>query len=202
MTATYLHTLFSAEVKAAQTRNGSRAAYAAADDAPAGPDALGPREADFLAARDSFYLATVGHQGWPYLQHRGGPRGFVHVLDDRTIGFADLRGNRQYLSLGNLAGDDRVALFFMDYAQRARLKLLGHARAVPLAEAGALATPLSQGHPAARIERLILIRIAAFDWNCPRYITPRYTGEEVAALIAPLTRRIAELEAAAAAVPR
>lgn len=194
MTATYLRTLFSPSVLAAQQRNGSGTAYAAMAEAAPDPDHLGEREIAFLRQRDSLYMSTVGHQGWPYLQHRGGPRGFVRVLDPQTIGFAEMRGNRQYVSLGNLADDDRIALFFMDYAHRARLKVLGHARPVAPDEVGDLGPLLSEGLPVARIERFMLIRIVALDWNCPQYITPRFTAEDVQSLIEPLQQRIAELE--------
>jgi len=122
---------FTPAVRRAQERAGSRAAYARMETgAGAGHDRLGPEEAAFIAARDSFYMATVSETGWPYVQHRGGPRGFVRVLDEATLALADFRGNRQYVSVGNLAGDDRVSVFFMDYPNQRRLKRLGHARIV------------------------------------------------------------------------
>lgn len=184
---------FTPGVRAVQEAMGSRRAYARME---AGPDAhgvLGPDEAAFIGARDSFYLASVGETGWPYVQHRGGPPGFVHVLDPRTLGFADLRGNRQYVSVGNVLHDDRVALFFMDYPERARLKLLGHARLVGPERPellAALAPPPGEG----QVERAFLIEVAAFDWNCSQHITPRFTEAEVEAATAPLRARIAELE--------
>ena len=158
------------------------------------PEELSEAERTFIAARDSFYLATVTEKGWPYVQHRGGPRGFLRVLGPRTLAFADVRGNRQLLSAGNLAGSDRVALFLMDYPQRSRLKILGHATVVAAAEATELAAQLSvpQG---ATVERVVRIEVVAFDWNCPKYITPRYTKDEVEELVEPLKKRIAELEA-------
>jgi uncharacterized protein len=188
----YRHTLFTPEVLAAQ-----KLAYGQAQSAPpsSGPDVLGPDEAAFIAARDSFYIASVNPDGWPYLQHRGGPTGFLHLLDPQTLAFADLRGNRQLLTTGNLTTEDRVALFLMDYPQRQRLKLFGHASVHSLAEEPALSARLAPaGLPSAHIERYVRIRVVGFDWNCPKYITPRYTAAEVAQVIAPLQQRISELE--------
>jgi predicted pyridoxine 5'-phosphate oxidase superfamily flavin-nucleotide-binding protein len=163
---------FTPAVQAVQRRRGSRPMYAraAASDAAPADRALGPREVAFLGARDSFYLASVSETGWPYIQHRGGPPGFVRVPDGQTIAWAELRGNRQYLTAGNVAHDDRVALFFMDYAARRRLKLLGR-------------MTLVEPEPAQRdsaVEALAVVRVAAFDWNCPQHITPRYTEDELA----------------------
>lgn len=152
-------------------------------------------EIAFIAARDSVYVATTNSDGWPYLQHRGGPPGFLKVLTDNQLGFADFGGNRQMLTTGNLADNDRVALFLMDYPQRTRLKILGHSRVLDARENAGLADQLSPS-PELRhkIERLFLIRVVGFDWNCPKYITPRYTAEEIQEAIAPLNARIAELE--------
>jgi predicted pyridoxine 5'-phosphate oxidase superfamily flavin-nucleotide-binding protein len=143
-------------------------------------DRLTGDEAEFIAGRDGFYLATVSASGWPYLQHRGGPRGFVRTLDEHTLGYADFGGNRQYISMGNLADDDRAALFFMDYANRQRLKLLGH---VSVSHDAELIERLAVPGYEARLERAVLIRVEAFDWNCPQHITPRYTEEEIANLL-------------------
>jgi len=159
-------------------------------------DALTEDEAAFIAARDSFYLGTTNADGWPYIQHRGGPAGFLKVLGPNLLGFADLKGNRQLLSTGNLDGDDRVTLFLMDYPHRERLKILGHARVLDAREHSELADQLSPAPELrARIERLFLINVVSFDWNCPQYITPRYTEAEVAEAVTPLKARIAELEA-------
>jgi predicted pyridoxine 5'-phosphate oxidase superfamily flavin-nucleotide-binding protein len=186
---------FTPHVRAVQEEQGSRASYARLDGGAPNHDRLGEREAAFIAARDSFYLATVGETGWPQLQHRGGPPGFVRVLGERLIGFADFRGNRQYITVGNIATNDRVALFFMDYPSRARLKLLGRARAIdPAVETRTLAA-LALPDYKARVERGILIAVEAFSWNCSQHITPRYTEAEVAHAIAPLQARLAELEA-------
>jgi predicted pyridoxine 5'-phosphate oxidase superfamily flavin-nucleotide-binding protein len=152
-------------------------------------------EIDFIAARDSFYMGTVSETGWPYIQHRGGPAGFVKVLGPNLIGFADLKGNRQLVSAGNLEAGDRVALFMMDYPGRTRLKLLGHARVLDAREHPELADQLAPEGLRSKVERLFLILVISFDWNCPQYITPRFTGAEVEAYAAPLKARIAELEA-------
>jgi uncharacterized protein len=190
---------FTPAVKAAQVREGSRDAYRKLEEGEPHHDRLGPAEAAFLAARDSFYLASLGETGWPYVQHRGGPPGFLKVLDERTIGFADFRGNRQHVSVGNLGGDDRVSLILVDYPNRRRLKILGRARvAGPGREPEAVARLEMPGYRA-KVERGVLVAVEAFDWNCPQHITPRFTEAEVAAAVAPLRARIAELEAAALA---
>ena len=194
MTHRFLSTLFTDAVKAAQVENGSRAAYSRFD-APADPDNLTEVETAFISARDSFYMATATANGWPYIQHRGGSPGFVKVLDPGTLAFADFRGNRQYISLGNIAGDDRVALFFMDYANRRRLKLLGRMRPVDLSQSSGLAEALIDPGLKAKVERALLITVEAFDWNCSQHITPRYTLDEVTPTIDALKMRIAELEA-------
>ncbi|MGD9657654.1 MAG: pyridoxamine 5'-phosphate oxidase family protein [Methylocystis sp.] len=155
---------------------------------------LSELETEFIAARDSLYMATVSETSWPYIQHRGGPIGFVRVLDDAMIGFADFRGNRQYISLGNLMSDDRVSLFFMDYPNKTRLKLFGRAKIVGFDDQATLSL-LEMPDYRARVERGFLIKVEGFDWNCPQHIVERYTLEEMRAMTAPLTARIAELEA-------
>jgi uncharacterized protein len=192
---------FTPTVKALQERLGSRANYARLEGADADRNhILGPSEAGFIAQRDSFYLASVSETGWPYVQHRGGPEGFVRVLDEKTIGFADFGGNRQYVSVGNLLEDDRVSLFFMDYPNRTRLKLLGRVKLIEPSETETLAKLTVPGYRA-RIERGFLIAVEAFDWNCPQHITPRFTLAQVEASTAPLRTRIAELEAQFLKVP-
>jgi uncharacterized protein len=186
---------FTARVKAAQSEQGSRDAYTRFEGGESHHQRLGPPEAEFLAARDSFYMASVGETGWPYVQHRGGPKGFVRVLDERTIGFADFRGNRQYVSVGNLSGDDRVSLILVDYPNRRRLKILGRARAIAAEDDPAVIERLTLPGYRAKVERGLVIAVEAFDWNCPQHITPRFTEEEVAAAVAPLHARVAELEA-------
>lgn len=178
-----------------QATQGSRGSYARLEEGPVDHDRLGPDEAAFLTERDSLYMATIGETGWPYVQHRGGPPGFVRVLDDRTIGFADFSGNRQYVSVGNLAGDDRVSLILLDYRHRRRLKILGHARLVTAEDEAATLARLLLPDYRARIERGIVITVLAFDWNCPQHITQHFTEAEVREAVAPLHARIAELEA-------
>ena len=171
---------FTPNVKRMQELKGSRRNYERMEQGEAHNDALGPREAGFIAERDSFYMATVSETGWPYIQHRGGPPAFLRVLDGKTIGFADFRGNRQYVSVGNLAHDDRVALILVDYPNRARLKLLGRARLVSLEDREILER-LALPDYRATVERGFVITVDAFDWNCPQHITPRYTEAEFAA---------------------
>ena len=158
-------------------------------------DELTPDEADFIASRDSFYMATVSETGWPYVQHRGGPTGFVKVLKPSLLGFADFKGNLQLISTGNLAVTDRVALFMMDYPRRRRLKLLGHAHVLDAREHAELVVQLAPEPTRSNVERLVLIQIVSYDWNCPQYIAPRFTAQEVEKYAASLKARIAELEA-------
>ena len=168
---------FTSCVRAVQEAHGSRRSYARMEQGEDYNDVLGDDEAAFIGARDSFYMATVSETGWPYVQHRGGPIGFVRVLDTRTLGFADFRGNRQYVTVGNLRTDDRAALFFMDYPSRLRLKLLGR---VTLLEAGSeRLAELEVPAYGARVERGFVIRVEAFDWNCSQHITPRFTVAEL-----------------------
>ncbi len=164
-------------------------------------DALTEAEVMFILSRDSFYMATVTETGWPYLQHRGGAPGFLRVLGPGQIGFADYKGNRQMISTGSLALNDRVALFLMDYPRRERLKILGYARVLDARENPAMVEQLAE--PAARklVERLFLIDVLSFDWNCPKYITPRFTAAQVEEVVAPLRQRIADLETQLAARP-
>jgi predicted pyridoxine 5'-phosphate oxidase superfamily flavin-nucleotide-binding protein len=158
-------------------------------------DALTEEESDFIQARDSFYMASVSENGWAYVQHRGGHPGFLRVLNPETLAFADYRGNRQMLSTGNLAANDRVALFLMDYPQRTRLKILGHARVEDAREHPELVQQLFEPDVQRIVERVFFIDVVTFDWNCPKYITPRYTAREIKELVGPLEARIAELEA-------
>ncbi len=179
-------------VAAAQQHYYGRAAVAG----PAPPrDPLTDDERAFIAERDSFYLATISESGWPYIQHRGGPKGFLRVLDPHTLAFGDFNGNRQLLSTGNLATNDRVALFLMDYPRRERLKILGHARVLDAKENPKLIPQiLPAGFKPTQVERIFIVDVVSFDWNCPQYITPRFTAEEVEAAVAPMRQRIAELE--------
>ncbi len=186
---------FTNTVKSVQEALGSRSGYARREGGDVDfNDRLGPSEAQFIAERDSFYMTTVSETGWPYVQHRGGPKGFLRVLDEKTLGFADYSGNRQYVSVGNLKTDDRVSLFLMDYPNRTRLKLLGRARVVEFDGDNDLVRHLSLPDYRARIERGVVIAVEAFDWNCPQHITPRFTSEEIEVAVQPLRKRIAELE--------
>ena len=188
---------FTPKVKAVQEMNGSRRAYSRAEKGETHHDVLGADEAAFIAARDSFYMATVSETGWPYIQHRGGPAGFLRVLDEQTIGLADYRGNRQYVSVGNLQTDDRVSLFLMDYPNRARLKILGRARIIDANNVDALQSLVVPGY-AVRVERGIHVHVEALDWNCSQHIMPRFTPAEIENVTIPLRGRIAELEKALA----
>src|SRR5260370_20079591 len=151
-------------------------------------DPLTEDEMHFIQARDSVYMATVSKTGWRYIQHRGGQPGFLRVLSHTTLAFADYKGNRQLLSTGNLAASDRVALFLMDYPQRTRLKILGHAHVEDARQYPALVQQFAEPEAHRIVERLFFIKVVAFDWNCPKYITPRYTAAEVEQLVAPLKR--------------
>lgn len=187
---------FTPLVKAQQQEHGSRSQYQRVEQAGPPGDRLGPAERDFIGRRDGFYLATVSETGWPYIQFRGGHPGFLRILDDRTLGFADLRGNRQYITTGNLRHDTRVALFLMDYAHQARLKILGRASVLEnTPEAAERIAELRQPEERSPAERAVLIHIEAFDWNCPQHITPRFTQAEIDQAIQPLHRRIVDLEA-------
>jgi predicted pyridoxine 5'-phosphate oxidase superfamily flavin-nucleotide-binding protein len=185
-------------VKAAREHYGSAAQYARLDgtldgDGPARNDRLGQAEADFIAARDGFYLGTVSETGWPYVQYRGGPAGFLRVLDENTLGFADFRGNRQYVTVGNAAANDRVSLLLMDYAHQRRLKIFGR---LHIADADpALTASLAMPGYAGKVERTTLIRVEAFDWNCPQHITPRFTQEELDQALDPVRRDMEKLRA-------
>ena len=186
---------FTPLVKEQQTRHGSRSQYHRVETAGNPGTLLGTAEQDFIRGRDGFYMASVSESGWPYIQFRGGSKGFLHVIDERTVAFADLRGNMQYISTGNLLHDDRVALFLMDYARQTRLKILGHAEfleGTPAAKEwlNRLRDP-GEKSPA---ERAVLIHVEAWDWNCPQHITPRFTQEELAETLEPIRRRLAALE--------
>ena len=194
MNSRFAQIAFTPAVKRLQQRDGSRPHYARGEINAAAADPMGQGEAAFIGERDSFYMATVSETGWPYLQHRGGPKGFLKVLDARTLAFADFRGNRQHVSEGNLAGNDRVALILMDYANRRRLKLLGRAHAIDAGEDSALIDSLGDAAYRARAERAVVIRVEAFDWNCPQHITPRFSAMELEPDIEALRARIRELE--------
>ncbi len=171
--------------------------YGNSQGTPGAPerDELTNEEMEFIRARDSFCMATITETGWPYIQHRGGKPGFLRVISPTELAFADYKGNRQMLSTGNLAANDRVALFLMDYPRRERLKILGRARAEDAREHPELVAQFAEPEVHRIVERLFFVEVISFDWNCPKYITPRDTAAEVEAAVAPLKQRIAELEA-------
>lgn len=188
---------FTPLVKELQRQHGSREQYERM--AARGPEQneLTPDEIAFLEQRDSFYWATINSNGWPYVQHRGGPRGFLKVIDEHTLAFADYAGNKQYITTGNLLTDDRVAMIFVDYPNQARLKVLGRARALEGEGAREWLDRLKPDGDAeypARVERVFVIAVEAYDWNCQQHITPRYTRQEIENAFGPLTARVEKLE--------
>ncbi len=185
---------FTPAVRAMQARMGSRAHYAPLDDDTDRRDTLTSDEIDFIEARDGFYQASVSETGWPYVQFRGGPVGFLKALDPRRLGYADYRGNQQYISTGNLQADNRVSIFLIDHARRRRLKLLGRVRITDASDDPALTARLTPPGYRARIERTVVITIEAFDWNCPQHITPRFTDAEIETRLAPLHAEIERLK--------
>jgi predicted pyridoxine 5'-phosphate oxidase superfamily flavin-nucleotide-binding protein len=190
----FLDTFSTPGVTAAQTANGS-AAYWSGFRGNRSFDRFTEVEKSFIAARDTYYIATVAENGWPYAQHRGGPPGFLRVLDDKTLGVADFRGNRQYISVGNLAADDRAALILVDYTAQQRLKILAHVEVKDWKSDPELAERLATPDYKARVERGLIFHLKAFDWNCSQHITPRFTEAELAVMLAPVRERMAELEA-------
>jgi predicted pyridoxine 5'-phosphate oxidase superfamily flavin-nucleotide-binding protein len=191
MATQYLDLMMTDSVRRAQRQYYGRAGSIAGSSER---DPLGQAESEFIAVRDSFYMSTISETGWPYIQHRGGPRGFLHVVNETTLAFADYKGNRQLFTTGNVSVNDRVALFLMDYPNRARLKILGHARVEDARVHPGLVAQLADSKRQSSVERLIFIDVVSFDWNCPKYITPRYSTEEVEAYAGSLKKRIAELE--------
>jgi uncharacterized protein len=193
MARQYFRTMFTDQTRALQQADGSRNAYARMEANDADVDVLGERELDFIAASDSFYIASITADGWPYVQHRGGATGFLRDLGNSRLGFADFRGNRQHVSEANLANDPRVSLFLMDYPQQRRLKLIGHATMLGMDGHAELADQLNVGHYDATTERLCVIDIVGFDWNCPQHITPRFTEAQARQAVAPLHAEIRQL---------
>jgi uncharacterized protein len=194
MAHAYFDIAYTLSVKAAQAANGT-AEYWSTFKGKKENNRLTAAEAEFIATRDSFYMASVSETGWPYVQHRGGPEGFLRLIDDQTLAFADFRGNRQYISLGNVAANDRVSLFLMDYAHRRRLKIYARIEAKDLATDPTLAEKLAMPGYSARIERAFVLYVEGFSWNCPQHITPRFTEAEIDAALMPVRARIAQLDA-------
>jgi uncharacterized protein len=184
---------FTPTVKSIQAKRGSRRGYEAMERDRGWKSTVTPELASFIAAANSFYLATANGDGQPYIQHRGGPPGFLKVIDDKTLGFADYTGNRQYITTGNLRDNPRAFIFLMDYAHRRRIKIWGRARVITGNET-LLADLFSQDYKA-RPEQAILFTIEAWDVNCPQHIPQLFSIEQIKALVAPLRQRIAELEA-------
>jgi predicted pyridoxine 5'-phosphate oxidase superfamily flavin-nucleotide-binding protein len=195
MANTFGSLVFTPVVKELQQRYGSRRQYERLAGQGDSHEGLGPDEREFIGERDSFYMASIGSTGWPYVQHRGGPKGFLMVLTNQTIAFADYRGNKQYISTGNLLTDDRVALILVDYPRQARLKILGHAKITEGAEARELVEMVRYEGEKAFVERVYVIQVEAFDWNCRQHITPRFTVDEIRTILAPFEERFQALEA-------
>lgn len=191
MTRAFARIAFTESVKEAQRRNGARANGERLENHPATRDALTPELVRYIEERDSFFMATASREGWPYVQHRGGPPGFLRVIDERTLAFVDFSGNRQYLSIGNLAENDRVHLFLMDWAHARRLKIWGRAEVVD--DADVIAQLMPTGYDA-KPERAIRIHVEAWDMNCNQHITPRFSERELAPGLDALAQRIALLE--------
>jgi len=190
----YAQLAFTDSVRAMQEEQNSRTGYASMDKGEDYNFLLSNVEADFIAQRDSFYMASVSETDWPYVQHRGGPKGFLKVLDASTLGFADYKGNRQYVSAGNFRNNDRVSIIFVDYPNKRRLKLMGRISQVAENDWQTLAN-LEDDDYRAKVERGFVIKVEAFDWNCPQHITPRYNESEIESLITPLTNELAAVKA-------
>jgi predicted pyridoxine 5'-phosphate oxidase superfamily flavin-nucleotide-binding protein len=186
--------VFTPLVKKLQEKYGSRRQYERMENSGPAQDRLTPFETEFLAGRDSFYMASTGSSGWPYVQHRGGPKGFLKVIDDHTLAFADLRGNKQYITTGNLLTDDRIALIMVDYPRQGRLKILGHVEIFEGEKAEGWLDRVRMPEEKTGIERVFVIHVEAYDWNCPQHITPRYTVEEIREGMKDFERRVVALE--------
>lgn len=189
----YQKLAFTDAIKKLQEENGSRSAYENMEKRSI-VDGLTENEIGFISERDSFYMASYGENEYPYIQHRGGPTGFIKVIDDKTIGIVDFSGNRQYISLGNISNNNKVALFLMSYPQRARLKIYAHAKVVELKDNEELYNQLKPSDYKFRPERMLVFEIQAYDWNCPQHITPRFTKEDVEMAFQPQKEYIAKLE--------
>ncbi len=188
----FLEVAVTPSVRAAQAEMGVDQIWLGADNRPS--ETLTDGEIAFIASRDSFYMASVSETGWPYVQHRGGNVGFLKVIDQRTMAFADYRGNRQYISAGNLAANERACLFLMDYVRRARLKIYAYVERLALDADQELTELVSDPTYKGRAERIFKLRLEAFDWNCPQHIIPRYTEQQVEQAVAPLRERLQRLE--------
>ncbi len=186
--------VFTPVVKELQERYGSRKQYERMKDSGAAHESFTDFEVEFLAERDSFYWATVGSTGWPYVQHRGGPKGFLKVIGRETLALADFRGNKQFISSGNLMTDNRVAMILVDYPRQARLKILGQVDVLDGEKAAPWIERVELPGYKAVIERVFLIHMEAYDWNCPQHITPRYTAEEIRDAVRGVEEKLHSLE--------
>ena len=190
----FLDIAMTPSVRAAQAANGSAEMWTEFEGERTS-DRFSDSEATFIAARDSFYMATVSQSGWPYVQHRGGPAGFLRMLDEKTLACADFRGNRQYISIGNLAANDRACLFLIDYPHRQRLKIFVHAETRHPGDDPDLMLKLEMPGYRGKVERALVFHLEAFDWNCPQHITPRFSEREIATVLTAARERIQSLEA-------
>jgi uncharacterized protein len=186
--------VFTPTIKALQERHGSRRQYARMEQADNTHNGLGPMEKEFLVERDSFYIASVGSTGWPYIQHRGGPAGFVKVIDDKTIAFANFSGNKQYITSGNIVTDNRVALIVVDYPRQARLKVLGELEIIEGEKASEWLEKVGHRQYKAAVDSVYVIHVEALDWNCPQHIVPRFTAAQIREMLVPAEKRMQELE--------
>ncbi len=186
--------IFTSAIKALQEKYGSRRQYARREATGFSGDSIGPSEVQFIGERDTFYMATVGEGGWPYVQHRGGPKGFLKVIDNHTLAFADFRGNKQYITAGNLTTDARVALILVDYPAQTRLKILGRVQVFEGNEAAPWLDKVCDPGYDGIIERVFVIQVEATDWNCQQHITPRFSEEEIRSVIQPWEDRFQALE--------
>ena len=193
MAKNFAEIAFTDAVKELQEKHGSRKGYERMEKFNV-IDGLSENEMDFIEDRDSFYLASIGVKNFPYIQHRGGPKGFVKIIDKNTIGFIDFTGNKQYISVGNFATNNNVALIMMDYPARARLKIYATAEIVELKDNPELLDSFDLGEYQYRPERMMLFHIEAFDWNCPQHITPRFTIDEIGNVLKPQLEKITQLE--------
>jgi uncharacterized protein len=195
MTDRYLEIATSGAVKELQERWGSRSAYSRLESGPLTSSQLGPEEIAFIEAQDSFFLGSINESGWPYIQHRGGSPGFLKVLENNQLGFPDFKGNRQYLSFGNILKNPRVSLFLIDYPARARLKIFGRAKLVEGDNVPDAVRKIENDLGAPPVDRAFIVQVEAFHWNCPKYIVPRFTEAQVRTVVDPLVKRIQDLEA-------
>jgi predicted pyridoxine 5'-phosphate oxidase superfamily flavin-nucleotide-binding protein len=189
----YARFAFTDEIKALQEKYGSRNAYAFKEQ-QTGADGLTEDEAAFIAGRDSFYMASLGENGYPYLQHRGGPKGFIKIIDAKTLGIVDFKGNKQYISVGNVLTHPQVSLFLMDYPHQTRLKIYADVRIASLEDHPDLFKALDPADYKHTAERMLIFDVKAYDWNCPQHITPRYTVDEIKTAFAKQNDYVAQLE--------